>query len=207
MKPWLFDILACPIDKNFPLKLYVFSYETTLNDFNSFIEVFEKRNLEIIKGEEIIEIFPENGPLIRDNIVIEKTELKEYINLILLSINELDNFFDRTANKQSKKCLILIKSIIKPRIVEFYSNLNPNQLTEILPELHFLNKIKTETEIESGLLFCPLCNRWYPIIDTIPQMLPDEFRSKEKEIKFLQNNRNLLDEEFLNQDLKPFNFL
>ncbi|GAG67551.1 unnamed protein product [marine sediment metagenome] len=51
-----------------------------------------------------------------------------------------------------------------------------------------------------------MCNRWYPIIDTIPQMLPDEFRSKEKEIKFLQNNRNLLDEEFLNQDLKPFNF-
>ncbi|GAG95282.1 unnamed protein product, partial [marine sediment metagenome] len=89
MKPWLFDILACPIDKKFPLKLYVFSYETTLNDFNSFIEVFDKRDLEIIKGEEIIEVFLENGnTFIRDNIVIEKTELKDYINLILLSINE-----------------------------------------------------------------------------------------------------------------------
>ena len=74
-----------------------------------------------------------------------------------------------------------------------------------MPELYFLNKIKTETEIETGVLFCQKCNRWYPIIDTIPQMLPDEFRNEEKEIEFLQNNRNLLNEEFLNQDLKPFN--
>ena len=206
MKPWLFDILACPIDKHFPLKLYIFSFETKTNDFNNFIEVFDKRNLDFIKQEALIEISEESGNLlIKDNIIIEKTNLKNYIALILLSINELDNIFDRTNNKLSKKCFKIIQSLIKPKIQAFLKNLNPSQLNEIMPELYFLNKIKTETEIESGLLFCQKCNRWYPILDTIPQMLPDEFRNKEKEIVFLQNNRNLLNKEFLNQDLKPFN--
>jgi uncharacterized protein YbaR (Trm112 family) len=206
MKPWLFDILACPIDKHFPLKLYIFSFETKTNDFNSFIEAFEKRSIEFIKQEDLIEISEENSNiLIRDNIIIEKTKLNDYITLILLSIHELDNIFDRTNNKLSKKCFTIIQSLIKPKIQEFLENLNPTQLDDIMPELYFLNKIKTETEIESGLLFCEKCNRWYPIVDTIPQMLPDEFRNEEKEIEFLQNNRNLLNEEFLNQELKPFN--
>ena len=56
MKPWLFDILACPIDKYFPLKLYIFSFETKTNDFNNFIEVFDKRNLDFIKQDALIEI-------------------------------------------------------------------------------------------------------------------------------------------------------
>ena len=206
MKPWLFDILACPIDKNFPLKLYIFSFETKNIDFTNFIKVLENRNLEFIKQEDLIEIGEENGNLlIKDTIIIEKTNLKNYISLILLSIDELDNFSDRTDNKFSSKCFTIIQSQIKPKIQEFLKNLNPNQLNNIMPELYFLNKIKTETEIETGVLFCQKCNRWYPIIDTIPQMLPDEFRNEEKEIEFLQNNRNLLNEEFLNQDLKPFN--
>ncbi|HEC38908.1 MAG TPA: hypothetical protein ENI29_11785, partial [bacterium] len=83
--------------------------------------------------------------------------------------------------------------------------LDPTKLNNIIPELYFLNKIKLEIEIESGLLFCKNCKRWYPIIDTIPQMLPDEYRNEEEEISFLENNRNLLDKEFFNQELKPFN--
>jgi uncharacterized protein YbaR (Trm112 family) len=205
MKPWLFDILACPIDKHFPLKLYIFSFETDPNDFNAFINVLERKDMELINQEKIIEVYNEDGNiLIRDNIVIEKTKLKDYIKLIILSISELDNTFDRTQDKLSKKCFKLVQSTVKPKILEFIEDVKLNQLNEIMPELIFLNKIKTKTEIESGLLFCQKCNRWFPIIDTIPQMLPDEFRNEEKEIQFLQNNKNLLDEEFLNQDLKPF---
>ena len=59
MKPWLFDILACPIDKHFPLKLYIFSFETKTNDFNNFIEVFDKRNLDFIKQEDLIQVSEE----------------------------------------------------------------------------------------------------------------------------------------------------
>jgi uncharacterized protein YbaR (Trm112 family) len=185
--------------------LYIFSYETKSEEFQTLIEIYENRDIELIKQEEIIQVYKENGNLlIRDSIVIEKAKLKDYIKLIFLSINELDNLFDRTQNKLSQKCFKLIQSVVKPKILEFFENYKLNQLNEIMPELIFLNKIKTETEIESGLLFCQKCNRWYPIIDTIPQMLPDEFRNEEKEIQFLQNNKNLLDEEFLNLDLKPF---
>ncbi|MFX1375004.1 MAG: Trm112 family protein [Promethearchaeota archaeon] len=205
MKPWLFDILACPLDKHFPLKLYIFSFEIKTEDFNTFLEIFEERDLDAIKKEEIIEIMQEDGNIyIKDNIIIEKTALKEYINLILLSIDELDNIFDKTSNKLSNKSFRLIQSVVKPKIIEFSQNLNSTNLINFLPELYLLNKIKLEVEIESGLLFCEECNRWYPIIDTIPQMLPDEFRNKEKELEFLQTNKDLLDEEFFNQDLKPF---
>jgi len=206
MKPWLFDILACPIDKNFPLQLYIFSFETKSIDFRTFIEIYQKRNIDLLKKEELIEVYQENEKIfMKDNVIIEGAELKDYVNLVILSIKELDNIFDRTANILSKECFKILKSIIKLKILEFSEKMNPNQLDDILPELYFLNKIKVETEIDSGLLFCNKCNRWYPIIETIPQMLPDEYRNKEKEIEFLKINKNLLDEEFLNQDLKPFN--
>ena len=206
MKPWLFDILACPIDKNFPLQMYIFSFETKPIDFQTFIEIYQKRNIDFLKKEELIEIYQENEKIfMKDNVIIERAELKDYVNLVILSIKELENIFDRTGNITSKECFKILKSIIKLKILEFSEKMNPNQLDDIIPELYFLNKIKVETEIESGLLFCKKCNRWYPIIETIPQMLPDEYRNKEKEIEFLKINKNLLDEEFLNQDLKPFN--
>jgi uncharacterized protein len=43
-----------------------------------------------------------------------------------------------------------------------------------------------ETVINEGVLFCSQCSRYYPIIEEIPVMLPDELRDKEKDIKFLQ---------------------
>ena len=206
MKPWLFDILACPIDKIYPLELYIFSFETKSEDFNSIINTYEARDNNTIRKEENIKVIREDGKIyITDNIIIEKTELKQYINLILSSINELDNVIIKGSNELSKKCFRIIRSVIKPKIVKLSENINSSDIINFLPELHFLNKIKIEIEIESGLLFCRECKRWYPIIDTIPQMLPDEFRNEKKEIEFLQNNRNLLDDEFLNQDLKPFN--
>ena len=206
MKPWLFDILACPIDKYFPLKLYIFSFETKAEEFQAFIDIYEKRDLTFIKEQKVIEVSQEKDFLfIKDNITIEKSPLKSYLGLIISSINELDNIFDRTKNTHSTKCFNIIKIEIKQKIVEFLNNYKFNNIENIFPELFFLNKIKVETEIESGLLFCDKCNRWYPIIDTIPQMLPDQFRDKKKEIEFLKINKNLLDEEFFNQNLKPFN--
>ena len=40
--------------------------------------------------------------------------------------------------------------------------------------------------ITEGVLFCNKCSRFYPIIDEIPVMLPDELREKQKDIDFLQ---------------------
>ncbi len=206
MKPWLFDILACPIDKNYPLKLYIFSFENEPEEFQSIISLYTNRDLNFIKNEKIFEIsHKDNEILVKDNIIIEKTLLKSYLDLTISSLIEFENIYDNTTHKLSKKCIEIINSDVKSRIKEFSKNPNINQLDGILPELYLINKIKLEFEIKSGILLCTECKRWYPIIDTIPQMLPDKYRNKKTEIKFLENHKNLLDEEFFNQDLKPFN--
>ncbi len=205
MKPWLFDILACPIDKAYPLKLYIFSFETKIDEFQSFIEIYEKRDIDIIKAEKIIEISSEDGILhIKDNIVIEKKPIEEYFKLIISSINELTNIYDKTPYDISKRCLNIILIEIKEKLLEFSKDLNINNIENILPELFLINKFKIETEIETGLLFCEKCKRWFPIIETIPQMLPDEYRVRKQEVQFLKSNVNLLDQELLNHELKPF---
>ncbi|MDW0155311.1 MAG: Trm112 family protein [Nitrososphaeraceae archaeon] len=48
------------------------------------------------------------------------------------------------------------------------------------------DKTINENVIKEGVLFCPQCSRFYPIIEEIPVMLPDELRDKEKDIQFLQ---------------------
>jgi uncharacterized protein len=68
------------------------------------------------------------------------------------------------------------------------------------------DKVKQEDEIEDnekviviidGILYCKNCSRFYPIIDEIPIMLPDELREKEKDIQFLKTWKNYIPEEIL----------
>ncbi|MCZ6613300.1 MAG: Trm112 family protein [Thaumarchaeota archaeon] len=47
-------------------------------------------------------------------------------------------------------------------------------------------------EIVSGVLVCRECSRWYPIIDEIPHMLPDELRNPREDIPFLEKNKDAL---------------
>lgn len=207
MKPWLFDILACPIDKYFPLKLFIFTFETKPAEFQSIFHTYMKRDMETIRNENIIEISKENDNLhLKDNIIIAKSPIKKYLKLIISSINELKNIYDKSPNDITRKCFNTISSEIKNKILDFSKEMNVEKLDDLLPELHFINKIKTETEIESGLLFCQKCHRWFPIIESIPQMLPDEYRDERKEIQFLKSlkENNLMDAKFFQQDLKPF---
>jgi len=205
MKIWLFDILACPLDKYFPLKLYIFSFENEPEEFQSIISTYVNRDINFIKNEKIIEIsYEDNELFLKDNIIIEKTKLKTYLNLTSSSLIEFENIFDNTTNKLSKKCIEIMNSDVKSRIIESSKNPNFNQIDSILPELYFINKLKLDFEIKTGIIFCDKCKRWYPIIDTIPQMLPDKYRDEKKEIDFLENHKNLLNEKFFDQDLKPF---
>lgn len=204
MKPWLLDILACPMDKFFPLKLYIFSYETTAEEFKEFLAI--RASLILAKKEKIVEILRESGKLyLKDNVIIEKNPIETYLTLIISSVKEMDNIIDKSSNEYSKQCLSTIQSEVKKKIEDFSKNINPAHIENLLPELVFLNKIKIETEIESGLLFCEKCKRWFPIKETIPQMLPDEYRNEKEDIQFLKTNKNLLEDEFFAQDLKPFN--
>ena len=59
-------------------------------------------------------------------------------------------------------------------------------------------KEKDEIVLE-GALFCLECSRFYPIIEEIPIMLPDELRDKKQEMEFLKNNRDKLPEKIISK--------
>ena len=62
----------------------------------------------------------------------------------------------------------------------------------------FENKLDDEKIVE-GALYCQKCSRFFPIIDEIPIMLPDELRDKKQEIEFLKRNIKELPEKILKQ--------
>jgi len=44
-------------------------------------------------------------------------------------------------------------------------------------ELELSVEEESEQEIVTGSLYCPRCNQYYPIVDTIPNLLPPDQRS------------------------------
>jgi uncharacterized protein YbaR (Trm112 family) len=49
-----------------------------------------------------------------------------------------------------------------------------------------------EDAISEGIIFCSKCSRYYPIIEEIPVMLPDELRDKNQDIEFLKKYKTTL---------------
>ena len=66
-------------------------------------------------------------------------------------------------------------------------------------ELHIF---KESEEIEEGIMTCD-CDRWYPIIDTIPHMLPDDLREEEEDKAFLEDWKEKTPKKVLDEG-KPF---
>lgn len=58
--------------------------------------------------------------------------------------------------------------------------------------------------IVNGVLLCKECGRFYPIIDEIPVMLPDDLRSKKEDIEFLRKWQSKLPQSVVDQG-KPNN--
>ena len=56
-----------------------------------------------------------------------------------------------------------------------------------------------EQVVLEGAIYCTKCSRFYPIIDEIPIMLPDELRDKNQDIEFLKRNRSILPEKITMQ--------
>ena len=121
MKKSMLDILACPIDKNYPL--------------------------------ELIELTIKN---------LQKDNLKE---------NEHPT--NNKGNNDSKK------------------KIQNDSVLDHKNEIHDNDQV---TVVIDGILFCKKCSRFYPIIDEIPIMLPDELRDKQKDLQFLKKWENYLPE-------------
>jgi uncharacterized protein YbaR (Trm112 family) len=59
-------------------------------------------------------------------------------------------------------------------------------------------------EIAEGLIVCPKCQRWYPIRDEIPEMLPDELRKEAEDLPFLRKYKDKAPKNIVAEG-KPFN--
>lgn len=58
-------------------------------------------------------------------------------------------------------------------------------------------------EILSGIIICSKCNRWYPIIDEIPHMLPDDLREEKEDVAFLRKWKEKVPQNTLTEG-RPF---
>lgn len=67
-----------------------------------------------------------------------------------------------------------------------------------------LHVFEEREEITEGLITCQACNRWYPIIDEIPFMLPDKLRDGKDDLPFLRKWKSKFPEKILKEG-KPFN--
>ena len=55
--------------------------------------------------------------------------------------------------------------------------------------------------IEDGMLFCNSCLRFYPIVEEIPIILPDELRDKNNDLDILRKWSNSLPEKVVKRSL------
>jgi uncharacterized protein YbaR (Trm112 family) len=66
-----------------------------------------------------------------------------------------------------------------------------------------LHVFEEKEEIVEGLLVCSECNRWYPISDEIPQLLPDDLRESGEDLRWLAKWKDRVPERVLAEG-KPF---
>ena len=102
-----------------------------------------------------------------------------------------------------------VKELEKDKMKENYHPLNSEKNNNIVKKNrnsgvgNKVNGIKQNDEkvivVIDGILYCKKCSRFYPIIDEIPIMLPDELREKEKDLQFLKKWKHTIPEEILTQ--------
>jgi len=184
MKHWLLNILACPIDKHHPLDAYLFTWETT--------------------EEEIRKIASEAGQ--------PNTHFKErYKHLAkqmvdgTISPPSLKAVEDLSSSEDTKS--LLTDVVMALDRLGFKEGLSEEQLqTEFSEEVDVFYRYLNLLEVEEGLLVCPECGRWYPIgsaVETIPELLPDDLRERDRDLGWLVKWREQVPGEVL-EGGKPF---
>jgi uncharacterized protein YbaR (Trm112 family) len=225
VKPWLLEILACPIDKHYPLNLSIFKIEDGGDEFAKkarnieamtkdlsffFKNALEDEEYEAAFDVPVITNDEESGAvLVFDALVRKPASPVQYLELILASIDELKPIQDLEGSAKS-----IIEELLEFRneVTSVLDAMKENvdspetqkqKIMEIKDKLILLNWFKQAVEIEAGVMTCTECNRWYPIRETIPQMLPDELRKKKYDNEFLETWKSLLDDSILKEG-NPF---
>jgi len=63
------------------------------------------------------------------------------------------------------------------------------------------DRLNNDIIIEEGILFCNNCSRFYPIVEEIPIILPDELRDKKKDIEMLNKWSEYLPDKIIKKGL------
>ncbi len=223
MKPWLNEILLCPIDRHFPLKVTAFkieneaqaiktleSIESMCKDLQWFFQ--EDGNEEESASNRVVRVNQVGDKILVFDALIRKPVLpRDYLKGILHSIDELKHVSDARGG--------VVQDVID-RLVAFEKQCKDafdhlvgreNDLEEvnacikkIEPDIILLNWVKQILEIEEGLLVCSACNRWFPIRSSIPQLLPDELRKEKFDKEFLEQWKDSIPGGIVRSGL-PFN--
>ncbi|MBD3352835.1 MAG: hypothetical protein GF364_15220 [Candidatus Lokiarchaeota archaeon] len=140
---------------------------------------------------------------IKDYNKVEPVKISGYIQYYLDVLKELNVTEDKSKNQSAIKLMRLAKTDISENLKGFknkiseenYLNLKDVDENEIvgrvlddfkpvLQDLLLLNYYLFLVEIESGLLICPECRRWFPIIKTIPRLFPKTMDRQEIDMEF-----------------------
>lgn len=91
----------------------------------------------------------------------------------------------------------LSRSVVKRRLLDILAcPIDKHYPLELLV-------FEEKDEISEGMLVCNKCNRWYPISDEIPQMLPDDLREAKEDLEWLRKWKANVPEKVLSEG-KPF---
>jgi uncharacterized protein YbaR (Trm112 family) len=184
MKPWLLNILACPIDKHHPLEAHVFMWETP---------------------EEEIEKNAENARTPSSEHEKNYKQLAKQLTDGTISPPAMKNIKDSSDSQASKSLLEGALDAIAS--LEGTGDKSEGELLEEYPgDIDALNRFMHLLEMDAGLLVCPECGRWYPIgsaVETIPEMLPDDLREKERDLEWMEKWSHLIPADVLKEG-KPY---
>jgi len=167
MKPWLLNILACPIDKHHPLDAYFFTLETPEEDLKRIASVVGK---------------PDAG------LSQKYRQLAKQIIDGTISPQSLKAIKDETGSANSSD--LRSKALEALERLEGAKGLSFDRLLSELPgDIDALYRYLNLIEVREGLLVCGRCGRWFPVgnnVETIPELMPDDLRERDKELEWMR---------------------
>jgi len=225
MRIWLLDILACPICKYYPLDLEILNWETDDKLFSRVGSAFKGRELSVLeensiltlpngKKDKCVKIVEDGRIQIEDEFSREKKPLPDYLRILeekAKSTQTISDLTESSATKLLEQVKLKATDRIGKTLKQFdvakgkiSTDQEKKTLEDILPEIYLLNWYFFLTEVDEALINCEKCQRWYPVIETIPHMLPDDLRNSDEDIAFLKKWSPKIPEKVLNEG-KPFN--
>lgn len=185
MKPWLLNILACPIDKHHPLDAYFFTWETSEGEINEHAKDAGLPSEKLEKGYSQI--------------------AKQYVDGTI-SPEAIRKIKDSSGSNGTSGLLAVALDVLN-RLGGLQEPSEENLLQDHKRDLDALYRYLNLVEVDAGLLVCPECGRWYPVgsaVETIPEMLPDDLREKDRDLKWMEKWIDLIPKQ-VTEEGRPYN--